>query len=409
MKVVHLNNADTSGGAARAAYRIHKSLIDGDIHSRMWVNFSKSGDWTVKGPKGKLRKGISQIRRHLASPVLKTMKTDNKILHSPAIFPSSWSKRINKSDADIVHLHWVGAEMASIADLGNIKKPAVWTLHDMWGFCGAEHVSWDERWREGYTKSNRSRNEKGFDINRWTWQRKVKHWKEPFNIVAVSQWLADCAQNSYLMKDWPVTTIPNCLNTDVWMPVDKSLARNMLGLPIDVPIIAFGTYGANSEHHKGFDLLVEALKNLKSRVKDIELAIFGQAAPKNPPELGFKVNFTGHLHDELSLRLLYSAIDMLVVPSRVEAFGQTATESMACKTPVVAFGATGLLDIVDHKLNGYLAKPFESEDLANGIEYILNAQNYNQICENARDKVIKEFDSAVVSKKYQDLYYKVLR
>jgi glycosyltransferase involved in cell wall biosynthesis len=82
---------------------------------------------------------------------------------------------------------------------------------------------------------------------------------------------------------------------------------------------------------------------------------------------------------------------------------------MACKTPVVAFGATGLLDIVDHKLNGYLAKPFESEDLANGIEYILNVQNYNQICENARDKVVKEFDSAVVSKKYQDLYYKVLR
>jgi glycosyltransferase involved in cell wall biosynthesis len=148
---------------------------------------------------------------------------------------------------------------------------------------------------------------------------------------------------------------------------------------------------------------------LKSRVKDIELAIFGQVAPKNPPELGFKVNFIGHLHDELSLRLLYSAIDMLVVPSRVEAFGQTATESMACKTPVVAFGATGLLDIVDHKLNGYLAKPFESEDLANGIEYILNVQNYNQICENARDKVVKEFDSAVVSKKYQDLYYKVLR
>ena len=167
----------------------------------------------------------------------------------------------------------------------------------------------------GYTRSNRSRNEKGFDINRWTWQRKVKHWKEPFNIVAVSQWLADCAQNSYLMKDWPVTTIPNCLNTDVWMPVDKSLARNMLGLPIDVPIIAFGTYGANSEHHKGFDLLVEALKNLKSRVNDISLLFLGKLLQKIPPELGFKVNFIGHLHDELSLRLLYSAIDMLVVPS----------------------------------------------------------------------------------------------
>ena len=117
----------------------------------------------------------------------------------------------------------------------------------------------------------------------------------------------------------------------------------------------------------------------------------------------------GHLHDDLSLRLLYSAIDVLVVPSRKEAFGQTASESMACATPVVAFGATGLLDIVDHKVNGYLAKPFESEDLANGIEYLLNAPNYGELCKNARDKVVKNFDSAVIAAKYEELYNKILK
>ena len=279
----------------------------------------------------------------------------------------------------------------------------------MWAFCGAEHVSWDERWLEGYTKKNRPSYEKGFDINRWTWNRKLKHWKHPFQIVAVSKWLAECAQNSIVMKDWPITVIPNCLNTKIWRPVDKTFARNMLGLPLEVPIIAFGTYGANSEYHKGFDLLVEALKNLKNLTKDVELAIFGQPSPKKNPNLGFKTNFMGHLHDDLSLRLLYSAVDMLVVPSRKEAFGQTASESMACATPVVAFGATGLLDIVDHKVNGYLAKPFESEDLANGIEYLLNTSNYDELCDNARDKVVKKFDSAVIAAKYEELYNKILK
>tara|TARA_B100001996_G_scaffold344453_1_gene300232 strand:- start:70 stop:1299 length:1230 start_codon:yes stop_codon:yes gene_type:complete len=409
MKVIHLNNADISGGAAIAAYRIHHSLLNRGLHSRMWVNNAKSGDWTVSGPDGKLKKAFAQMRRHLISPVLKASQTQNKILHSPAILPSSWSNKINKSDIDIAHLHWVGAEMASISDIGNIKKPVIWTLHDMWAFCGAEHVSWDQRWQEGYTKKNRSSHEKGFDINRWTWKRKLKHWKKPFQIVTVSKWLAECVQNSVVMKDWPVTIIPNCLNTQIWEPVDKNLARNILRLPRDVPIIGFGTYGANSEYHKGFDLLTDALKNLKGIGKDVELAIFGQLEPKKPINLGFKTNFMGHLHDTLSLRLLYSAVDMLVVPSRKEAFGQTASESMACATPVVAFGATGLLDIVDHKINGYLAKPFESEDLANGIEYVLNASNYDGLCDNARKKVVKQFDSGVVGEKYAELYNQILK
>ena len=95
----------------------------------------------------------------------------------------------------------------------------------------------------------------------------------------------------------------------------------------------------------------------------------------------------------------------MIVPSLQEAFGQTASEAMACSTPVVAFGATGLLDIVDHKENGYLAKPFESKDLAKGIEWVLNSESYDKLCVNAREKVIKEFDSKVVAKKYIKLYH----
>mgnify|MGYP001281350308 CR=1 FL=1 len=409
MKVIHLSNSDISGGAAIAAYRIHKSLLRRKLNSRMWVNTAKSGDWTVSEPKGKLRKGSAQARRHLITPFLRFMRTKNKILHSPAILPSSWSKHINKNNANIVNLHWVGAEMASISDIGRIKKPAIWTLHDMWAFCGAEHISWDQRWREGYTKKNRPSGEKGIDINRWTWKRKLKNWKQPFHIVAVSKWLANCAKNSVIMKDWPISVIPNCINTKIWKPIDKIFARKMLGLPTDIPIVAFGSYGANSEYHKGFDLLVEALKILNGNVNDMQLAIFGQTAPKVYPNLGFDVNFMGHLYDDVSLRLMYSAVDILVVPSRLEAFGQTASESMACATPVVAFGTSGLLDIVDHKANGYLAKPFEAEDLANGIKYILNASNYDELCNNAREKSVKDFDSALVAAKYEELYNNILK
>lgn len=409
MKVIHINNADTSGGAARAAFRIHTSLLNENLNSMMWVNFKNSGDWNVFGPQGKLKKGFSQIRRHLVGPFLKVMKTQNSIIHSPAILPSSWSKKINKSDTDIVHLHWVGAEMMSIKDIGLIEKPVIWTLHDMWAFCGAEHVSWDERWKDGYTKKNRPEHEKGFDINRWTWQRKLRHWKRKFNIVVPSKWLAECAKNSVIMKNWPITVIPNCLNTNVWKPVEKTLARSLLGLPQETLLIAFGSHNANNEHHKGFDLLLEAIRNLKDFNKGLQIAIFGQHKPKNPIKLNFPINYQGFLHDDISLRLFYSSIDLMIVPSRADTLNQVAVESMACGTPVVAFGATGLLDIVDHKIDGYLAKPFESEDLANGIKYILNSPNYDELCHNARQKVIKKFDTEVVAKQYMELYNSILK
>ena len=408
MKIIHLNNADTSGGAARAAYRIHHSLLNSGLHSRMWVNVENSGDWTVSGPKDRWRKAFVQMRRHSVFPILKTMQTQNSILHSPAILHSSWSKIINQSDSDIAHLHWIGGEMASISDIGSIKKPVVWTLHDMWAFCGAEHVSWDERWREGYTRKNRPPSERGFDINRWTWNRKIKHWKHPFNIVAPSRWLAECVQDSVIMRDWPVTVIPNCIDTQIWQPIEKILARKLLGLPTETPLIAFGTYGANSEYHKGFDLLVKALKHLSGLTEGAELVIFGQPEPKNPPKLGFTVHFMGHLYDDLSLRLLYSAVDILVVPSRKEAFGQTASEAQACGTPVAAFKIGGLSDIVKHKHTGYLADPFDTEDLAEGIKWILSDRTSGRLGQFARERSLQKFSYEVVSAQYQAVYQNLL-
>ncbi len=408
MKVVHLNNADITGGAARAAFRIHKSLIKNGLHSRMWVNDAKSGDYTVNGPNGKLRKAFAQFRRHSVYPIMQTMKTQNSILHSPAILHSAWGKLINNSEVDIAHLHWIGGEMASISDIGKIKKPVVWTLHDMWAFCGAEHVSWDQRWRDGYTKLNRPSEDRGLDINRWTWKRKLKHWKNPIHIVAPSEWLADCARSSQIMHDWPVTMIPNCLDTDVWRPVEKKIARKLLGLPIDEPLIAFGSYGANSQYHKGFDLLAQALSHLCELNENAELVIFGQPTPKKKLKLGFPVNFMGHLYDDLTLRVLYSAVDVLVVPSRKEAFGQTAAEAQSCGTPVVAFEIGGLSDIVKHKNTGYLAAPFDTEDLADGIRWILSNDAIESISEKARKRSVQKFSYDIVSEQYKVLYKSLL-
>jgi len=409
LHVLHLSTFDIVGGACRAAYRIHCSLRHIGVNSRMAVDVAKAGDWTVEAPQGKLKKGFALIRPYIGQLYRPFFRTENRILHSPGILPSGRVRDLNASPADVLHLHWVQNEMLSIADIGRLQKPLVWTLHDMWVFCGAEHYTEDYRWQEGYHKKNRPTYEQGFDLNRWTWQRKCKHWQRPIQLVTSSRWLAECVRQSSLMHDWPVTVIPYPINTDVWQPLNRELARELLNLPQEISLVLFGAIEGTQDPRKGFDLLQAALQHLRGHVSDLELVVFGERQPAQPPDLGFPIHYTGHLYDDLSLRVLYSAADVMVVPSRQEAFGQTASEAIACGTPVVAFHIGGLPDIVTHQQSGYLATPFEVADLAQGIQWVIeDRERHAQLCDYARAFAVEHFAYPVVAKQYLAVYESVL-
>ena len=405
MKVVQLNYSDSIGGAARAAHRIHHAVRNAGVDSSLVVNRAVLSDPTVIGPATPPGRLMGKARRILAAPWQSLLLGGSPGLHSPACVPSRWASGLNASAADVVHLHWINGEMMSIADIGRLTKPTVWTLHDMWAFCGAEHYTDGVRYREGYSAANRPAQESGFDLDRWTWLRKQRHWQRPFQIVTPSRWLAGCVAQSALMQNWPVAVIPNPIDTEVWRPVDKLLARQKLNLPPTTPILLFGAVGGDEDPRKGFDLLRDALQHLRARVNGLELVVFGQLAPSQETTLGFPVRHTGYLHDDKKLRLLYSAADAVAVPSRLETFGQTASEAHACGTPVVAFNTGGLADIVAHRETGYLATPFDVQDLATGIEWVLAAtQSGPGLGGAARDRACRLWDSPVVARQYAELY-----
>ena len=411
MNALQLNYSDINGGAARAAYRIHHALRSSGIVSQMLVNVAAAGDWTVQGPATKWAKAMGRIRPQLATPFRQLLRTGNPIIHSPALVPSRWPERINASEADLVQLHWVQGEMLSIADIARIRKPIVWTLHDMWAFCGAEHYTTDHRWRDGYRRDNRPAHESGFDLNRHTWQRKCKHWRRPLQIVCPSQWLAECVRASALMHDWPVAVVPNPIDTVRWQPIDQLLARQLLGLPQDCPLLLFGAIGGGNDPRKGMDLLLAALAHLRSEpsLQNLQLVVFGQLAPQSLPQLGFPVHYTGHLHDDLSLRALYSAADLMVVPSRQDNLPNTGLEAHACGTPVVAFRTGGLPDIVEHQRTGYLAQPFHTQDLAAGISWVLeDPQRRIGLGHAARQRAERLWAPARVAGMYAEVYGQVI-
>ena len=211
------------------------------------------------------------------------------------------------------------------------------------------------------------------------------------------------------MHNWPVSVVANPINTDHWKPFDQGIAREMLGLPTEVPLLLFGAMAGGQDPHKGFDLLLRTLEYLRddSGAQGLELVVFGQNEPQPKPALGFPIHYIGHQQDDLSLRAVYSAASVLAIPSRLDNLPNVGVEALACGIPVVAFNTGGLPDIVTHKQSGYLAQPFDTEDFAEGIIWSLAHMENGNLQKNARLSAIEKFSFPVVAEQYLKIYQQV--
>ncbi|WP_071515724.1 glycosyltransferase family 4 protein [Geitlerinema sp. PCC 9228] len=409
MKTLILSTSDIEGGAARAAYRLHQGLLAVGEGSQMLVRAKYSSDRHVLAEKSVLTK--------LGPPAsrwpLRRYPQREKTLFSAQWFPDAIAAQVARLNPDIVNLHWVCSGYVRIETLAKLQKPVVWTLQDMWAFTGGCHYSQNcDRYQQQCGSCPQLKSHKERDLSRKIWKRKQKAWKHVnLTVVTPSRWMAECVQASSLLGDRRIAVIPFCLSTQTYRPIDTNVARNLLGLPQDKHLVLFGAISATADPRKGFHLLIPALQKLSQweSQENVELVVFGASPPEKPLDVGFKVHYLGNFSDDLSLALVYSAADVMVVPSLQESFGQTASEALACGTPVVAFDTTGLRDIVDSQQNGYLAKPYETEDLARGIAWILQDRDrYQQLRTNAREKAERAFALEIQAKRYLSLFQELL-
>ena len=99
---------------------------------------------------------------------------------------------------------------------------------------------------------------------------------------------------------------------------------------------------------------------------------------------------------------------MIIVPSLEDNLPNTIMEAMSCGTPAVGFATGGIPEMIDHQVNGYIALQGSAESLAEGIEWVLNAQNNVRMSENARTKVLETYSESIVAAQYQQLYQSLL-
>ena len=143
---------------------------------------------------------------------------------------------VRKTGASVVNVHWTGYGAASVAQMGRLNTPTVWTLHDMWTLGGGEHY-----YDPGDERANGS----------WVLDRKERHWRQPRLLITPSSWLREQAAKSPIVSHWPIRLIPNPLDLTIFTPQDSSAAKLSLGLDPLTPVVLFALTNDLSDQRKG--------------------------------------------------------------------------------------------------------------------------------------------------------------
>jgi len=414
MRILIINGMD-GGGAAIAAKRLFLSLKEVNDNCRLLVLSKKSHDPTSISPIKPISKLTNWARPTIDRiPLTLFGKQRIQSVSINWIFsPKFIFDQIEIFDPDIINIHWMGGGFLRIEDVAKMKRPIIWTMHDMWPLTGICHYSGEcFEYKKSCSQCQIANSKLSKVIAKVNWKRKRRTYSKSKQIgfVSPSSWLYKIAKQSSLLSDKLIYHIPNPIDVEIFKPVEKSVAKNILGLDSQNKYILFGALDATSDRRKGLLEFIKSLKNIKNQ--KIRVIFMGDLSNDNNIKSGnlnrSNFYFMGRLYDNLSLRLLYSACDVVAVPSLQENLSNIIMEAMSCGTPVVAFDVGGNRDMVDHMENGFIANPSDSLDFGFGIEWILNNNEYEILSKRAREKITTNFRSDIIADMYLKTFNSLL-
>ena len=424
MKVLTVNTTD-SGGAANSCGRLHLSLLSEGVNSKVLLRI-KQNNWCeshqfIEKPKplsffNKFQNKVIRIGKELK--LYPPSKENNKELEflsaRPAglelfSFPNS-GLDITESplyqEADIINLHWVANFLDFQSFFFKNTKPVVWTLHDMNPFTGGEHyaeeyLGIDQNGKPNFrevSKEEKMKTEFNLEL-----KKKAISQFNNLNIVAPSRWLAGEAKKSELFKAFPIHHIPNGLDSDVFKPLDKSFARSLFNIPENKKVILFVADSIDN-NRKGFIYLKRAFEQISER-EDLILCAIGNTA--NELSSRSDILNLGFINDERLMSAAYNAADAFVIPSLMDNLPNTVIESLMCGTPVIGFPVGGIVEMIQDKENGLLAKDISVSGLTEAISYFLNhSDKFSK--EIIRANAVKNYNAKKQADRYIELFKNIL-
>ncbi len=377
-KVLHLSYSISHGGAAMGALRLFRAMKKYGVDCEIIVRDPASAD---------AGEGVTYLPldiepyRDRYARYNQRLRTTNPILKSYNLCPTGLASVINQSSASVVQCHWLGANTVSIPELAQVRKPLFWKLPDMWAISGAEHYDIDgdlPRYKLGYSRATRPPYEGGWDVNKWVWLLKKKHWMQPdfdVHFICPSRWLKGCVEESVLFRDRPVTHILNPLDTDLFRSYPKVESLEEFGLAhlSDKTVILFGS-DASRDPRKGYDSLLQAIQKFRraSPRSDIACIVMGGNEDAHYTIDGTEYYEIQKTREVGRLVKLYNCGDVFVLPTSRDNLPNMIKEASCVGLPCVGFNVGGMPDMIDHLKTGYLAEPFSVSDLSAGIAWGVN-------------------------------------
>jgi len=417
MKILIINTFETKGGAAVAGKRLSVALKKSGIDTTLLVCEKRTNDSNVVSIQKKgFKRYISLLNFFLERlDIFVSNKFSRQNLF--AVSTASTGIDISKSEivrnADIIHIHWINQgflSLKSIDKLVKTGKPIVWTMHDMWPVTGICHHSrectnYAEKCGDCMFLQNPDKNDLSYKV----FKKKKKYLRNKgIRFVACSEWLKKRAELSKIVKGNYITNIPNPIDTDIFCPGNKTVARKRFGLPENKKLLLFGALIA-SDKRKGIDYLIEATRLLEDLKNDVELVYCGEIKGELPSEFGLKAHSLGYVSNLNDIVSMYQAVDCFVIPSLEENLPNMIMESMSCGIPCVGFKIGGIPEMIQHHETGYVAEYKSAADFAQGIRYILSRSEDDDFKNANRAFVLNNYSETAVTNKYFDIYQSCLK
>lgn len=299
-------------------------------------------------------------------------------------------------EADLINLHWIAGYLDYKSFFKKCRKPIVFTLRDLYPLQGIFHYEED---KERNVLNLGEIDKKLFKLK----VESINGSKSKIEIVGISKWMTEKSKKSDMFKGFHHNTIHNCINTENYEIIPKSIARILLNIPDHHIVLSFIS-DLNSSPRKGLDIFVEAISSLPY-YKDLTILTIGNGCTMKFP-LSIVHRHLGPCNQK-EINMVFCASDAFIFPSREEALGNVMLESMACGTPVIGTPVGGLLDVIQPEFNGLISDGVTASGLAKTIsEFIAKKNLFNSY--RIRDYIEKNFSEDLIANQYIEIYKSLL-
>ena len=227
-------------------------------------------------------------------------------------------------------------------------------------------------------------------------------------VTAVSQYLKDETHRAFECDKLDIRVVPNFIDPGVYQPGRDDCHLRALA-PQGEKIVM---HISNFRKVKRVDDVVRTFAGIRSKVPS-RLVFIGDgperaAVTELAGNLGVleDIVFLGKLE---SVAELLSCADLFLLPSEQESFGLVALEALASGVPVIGTGGSGLAEVVDHGVTGFLHPVGAVDEMAaSGVKLLMDSDQWKSFGRAARSSAVERYSAELIVPMYERFYEEVL-